>query len=251
MPQPLAPSRYVSARSCFLSSPTCASRESIYAGPMAKPQLIIANKNYSSWSLRPYMALAAFEIPFAEKLIHFGEPQFGKAVRRHSKAGLVPILKHNGLVIWDSLAIMEYLNETWPNKQMWPKNKAARAMARSISAEMHAGFKALRNACPMNLRRPPKSVAMNEAILNDVARLESIIAQCRKAHSKGGAFLFGRFSLADAIYAPLLTRLETYAIKVKPITKAYIKAVLETAGFQSWKTAALKEKWIVPEDEVD
>ena len=103
----------------------------------------------------------------------------------------------------------------------------------------------------MNLRRPPKAVAMNDAILKDVARLESIVAECRKAHGNGGAFLFGRFSLADAMYTPLLTRLESYAIKVKPTTKAYVIAVLETAAFQSWKTAALKEKWIVPEDEVD
>ena len=218
---------------------------------MTKPTLIIANKNYSSWSLRPYMALSAFEIPFEEIFIRFGEPAFSKAVKRHSPAGLVPVLKHNGLVIWDSLAIMEYLAETWPEKQMWPKNKAARAMARSVSAEMHAGFRGLRNACPMNLRRPPKAVEMNEAMLKDLMRLEYIFADCRKLYGKGGAFLFGKFSLADAMFAPLLTRLETYAVAQKPNTKAYVKAVLGTAAFQTWKSAALKEKWIVPEDEVE
>ncbi len=197
------------------------------------------------------MAVAQFGISFDEKLIRFGEPAFSKAVRRHSKAGLVPVLKHKGLVIWDSLAIMEYLAETWPKKQMWPKNKAARAMARSISAEMHSGFKALRGACPMNLRRAIKPVPMNEAILKDVARIEHIVAECRSSHGKAGPFLFGRFSLADAMFAPVVTRLETYAMAVKPTTRAYMDAVIKTTAFQSWKAAALKEKWIVPEDEMD
>ena len=218
---------------------------------MNKPTLIIANKNYSSWSLRPYMAMAQFGIPFEEKLIPFGEPAFGKAVHRHSKAGLVPVLKHTGLVIWDSLAIMEYLAETWPKKQMWPKNKAARAMARSISAEMHSGFTALRSACPMNLRRSQKPIVVNDAVLKDVARFEYLVAECRKHYGKGGPFLFGKFSLADAMFTPLVTRLETFAFPVKPTTLAYMNAVIKTTAFQSWKAAALKEKWIVPEDEVD
>lgn len=218
---------------------------------MTKPLLIIGNKNYSSWSLRAYMALAGFQIPFDETLIRLGEPAFDKAARRHSKAGLVPILKHQSLMIWDTLAIMEYLYETWPKKQMWPKNKATRAVARCVSAEMHSGFGGLRNACPMNLRRPQKPVPMNEAALKDVARLEAIFAECRKKHGKGGPFLFGRFSLADAMFAPVLTRLETYTIPVKPTTRAYIQAVLNTQAFKAWKTAALIETWIVPHDEVD
>ena len=218
---------------------------------MTKPLLIIGNKNYSSWSLRAYMALAAFDIPFEEELIRLGTPDFHKSVCRQSKAGLVPILKHKDLVIWDTLAIMEYVAETWPDKHLWPKNKKARAVARSVSAEMHSGFGGLRNACPMNLRRQPKPVHLNENAMRDVARLEEIFAFCRKSFGKGGPFLFGRFSLADAMFTPLLTRLETYAIKQKPVTKAYVKAVLSTEAFQSWKAAALKENWIVPEDEVD
>ena len=218
---------------------------------MKKLTLVIGNKNYSSWSLRPYMALKAFEIPFDEKLIRLEDPNFSIKARRHSKAGLVPILKHNGLVIWDSLAIMEYLSETWPKKHLWPKTKAARAMARSVSAEMHTGFRALRNACPMNLRRPHKPVAMNDAILKDVARLEQLFAECRKLHGKGGPFLFGKFSIADAMFTPMLTRLETYEIKVKPTTQHYMNAVLATPAFQSWKQAALKESGRVEEDEVD
>ncbi len=218
---------------------------------MNKPLLIIGNKNYSSWSLRAHMALAGFDIAHDEKLIRLGEPGFNQAAHRHSKAALVPILKHKKLVIWDTLAIMEYLAETYPTKQMWPKNKAARAMARSVSAEMHSGFRALRNACPMNLRRPPKAIALNEAVLKDVGRLQTLFSECRAKHGKGGAFLFGKFSLADAMFAPVLTRLETFAIPVKKSTRDYMTAVLNTHAFQSWKTAALKEKWIVPEDEVD
>jgi len=220
---------------------------------MNKPLLIIANKNYSSWSLRPYMALKGFEIPFDEKLIPFGEPKFGKATRRYSKAGLVPILIHNELVIWDSLAIIEYLAETWPKKHIWPKNKAARAMARSISAEMHSGFRGLRNECPMNLRRLHKPLAkpVSAAVMKDVARLEELFTTCRRLYGEDGPFLFGKYSAADAMFAPVLSRLETFAIKVKPLTRTYMKAVLSTQAFASWKKAALEETWIVPEDEVD
>jgi glutathione S-transferase len=124
-------------------------------------------------------------------------------------------------------------------------------MARSVAAEMHSGFGALRNACPMNLRRPRKPVALSEAILKDVARIEEIWRTCRAAHGKGGPFLFGAFSAADAYYAPVVTRLDTYAIRVADDTRAYIDAVMATKGFNTWKTAALKEKWILPEDEVD
>ncbi|MBG1231608.1 glutathione S-transferase family protein [Aestuariivirga litoralis] len=218
---------------------------------MATPLLIIGNKNYSSWSLRPYMALAGAGIAFDEKMIRFGEPQFSKTVKRISKAGLVPILKHNGLVIWETLAIMEYIAETWPEKNLWPKNKAARALARSMCSEMHAGFRHIRNACPMNLRRPPKQVPMTDGIRADVARLESLWADARKAYGKGGPFLFGKFSNADAMFAPVVTRLDTYAIPVSKQSRAYMDAILQSPAFRSWLTEALKEKWIVPEDEVD
>jgi glutathione S-transferase len=218
---------------------------------MAKPVLIIGNKNYSSWSLRPYMALAMAGIPFEEKLIHFGTPNFTAKIKRISKTGLVPILQHGQLAIWDTLAIMEYLAETWPEKNLWPKNKAARAMARSLCAEMHSGFAALRNGYPMNLRRPPKPVPMNDGIRAEVKRLEEAWADARKRHGKGGPFLFGRFSIADAMFAPVVTRLETYAIPVSSATRHYMNAVMATPAFNEWKAAALKEKWIVAEDEVD
>ena len=218
---------------------------------MSKPILVIGNKNYSSWSLRPYMALAMAGIDFDEKLITFGEPAFSKAVVKISKAGLVPILVHGKNTVWDSLAIMEYAAETWDDRNLWPKNKAARAMARSVSAEMHSGFRNLRNACPMNLRRQIKAVPMNDGIRADVARLEALWKECRAAHGRGGPFLFGKFSIADAMFAPAVTRLETYDIKVSNDTQHYMNAILATPAFHDWKAGALKEKWVYPEDEVD
>jgi glutathione S-transferase len=218
---------------------------------MAKLQLVIANKNYSSWSLRPYMALAMAQIPFEEKLIRFGEPRFGREVRKISPAGKVPTLVHGKLTIWDSLAILEYLAETFPEKGLWPKAKAARAMARSVSNEMHSGFSDLRNACPMNLRRPPKPIPMTKAALQDVARIETIWRDCCKDFGKGGKFLFGKFSNADAMFAPVVTRFDTFAIPVSKETRTYMDAVMATPAFKTWKTAALQEPWIVPHDEVD
>ena len=218
---------------------------------MAKATLVIGNKNYSSWSLRPFMAMAMADIDFDENFIRFGEPRFTREIKKISKAGQVPVLLHNGLTIWDTMAIMEYLAETWPDRNLWPKTKAARALARSACAEMHAGFKHLRNACPMNLRRPRRPVPMNANILSDVARLESLWRQCRNEHGKGGPFLFGKFGIADAMYAPVVTRLETFDIKVAEDTQHYMNAVLATPAFHEWKAAALKEKWIVAEDEVD
>ncbi len=221
---------------------------------MTKPTLIVGNKNYSSWSLRPYMALSMAGIPFAEELIRFGEPQFSKQVRKISKAGQVPILLHNDLVINDSLAIVEYTAETWPAKGLWPKYIPARAKARSVSAEMHAGFRGLRNACPMNLRRPAKLPpgGITDAVAKDVARIEELFAECREEFGgDDGPFLFGRFCAADAMFTPVVSRLETFAVPVKPNTRAYMNAILTTKAFLQWKEDSAKETWIVSDDEVD
>ena len=220
---------------------------------MAKPTLVIANKNYTSWSLRPWLALTMAGIPFEEKMILFGEPRFGRAVRKVSAAGLVPVLLHKGLTIWDSLAIVEYAAETWPAKNIWPKNTAARAMARSASAEMHSGFRGIRGTCPMNLRRPkvPLKAGLSEAVLKDVKRLETLWAQCRKAHGTGGPFLFGKWCAADAMYAPVVTRLDSYAISVGKETRKYMAAVMATPAFKAWLAASAKETSIVPEDEAE
>jgi glutathione S-transferase len=218
---------------------------------MAKLKLVIANKNYSSWSLRPWMALTMAGIPFEEKLIRFGEPRFGREIRKVSNAGMVPVLIDGDLVIGESLAILEYLAERYPAKNLWPKSREARACARAAASEMHAGFRALRGACPMNLRRPIKSITLSDAVMKDIARIEAIWRDCRKQYGKSGPFLFGKFSNADAMFAPVASRLHTFAIPVARDTRVYMDAVMSTPAFTLWREAALLEPWIVPEDEVD
>lgn len=218
---------------------------------MSRLHLVIGNKNYSSWSLRPWMAMTMAGIPFTETVIPLDTPDTAKLIAEHSPAGRVPVLRHGRLTIWESLAIMEYLAETFPEKHLWPKQITARAMARAVSNEMHAGFQALRNACPMNLRRPAKAIPLSDDVMANVRRIEAIWRECRTRFAKGGKFLFGRFSIADAMYAPVVTRLDTFAIPVSDDTRDYMANLMESDGFHAWKEAALKESWIVPSDEVD
>jgi glutathione S-transferase len=214
-------------------------------------QLVIGNKNYSSWSLRPWLAMTEAGIKFQEILLPLDTPRFAREIRKHSRAARVPVLHHGSLTIWDSLAILEYIAELYPAKNLWPKSRAARAHARSICAEMHSGFHALRNACPMNLRRPSRPIAMKDAIKGEVARIETIWRTSRQSYGKGGPFLFGKFSNADAMYAPVVTRFDTYAIPVSKDTRSYMDTILSLSSLQTWKEAALKEKWVIPNDEVD
>lgn len=218
---------------------------------MSKLHLVIGNKNYSSWSLRPWMALTMAGVPFRETVIPLDTPETRDLIAQHSGAGRVPVLHHGRLVVWESLAILEYMAEVFPEKNFWPKATAARAMARSVAHEMHAGFSALRNACPMNLRRPKKTVPMSAGALADVRRIEEIWHECRTRFGRQGKFLFGKFGIADAMFAPVVTRLDTYGILVADETRSYMDSVMNTAAFQSWHRAALKETWIVPSDEVD
>lgn len=220
---------------------------------MAKPLLIVGNRNYSSWSLRGHMVLAGAGISFEEKMIRMFVPSYAPAMAKYKVAGKVPVLIHNGQAIWDTLAIIEYAAETWPTKNVWPRNKKARALARSISAEMHSSFQALRNACPMNLRRPKKLPpgGISEDVAKDVARIEAIWTQCRKAYGKGGPFLFGKFTAADAMFAPVAARIDTFTIPVSRPSRAYVDAILATTFFQQWKTESAKEPWIIEDDEVD
>jgi glutathione S-transferase len=218
---------------------------------MAKLKLVIANKNYSSWSLRPWIAMKIAGIPFEEQMIRFGEPRFGREIRKVSKAGMVPVLIDGDTVIGESLAILEYLAERYPDKGLWPKQRKARAIARALASEMHAGLRAIRSAYPMNLRRSPKSIPMTDAVKADVARIETIWRECRKEFGKGGRFLFGKFCNADAMFAPVATRIDTYAIPVAKDTREYVDTIMSTTAFKSWKADGLKEPWIVPEDEVD
>jgi glutathione S-transferase len=213
--------------------------------------LVIGNKNYSSWSLRPWLAMKAGGIAFEERLISLTDPDFKRRVLDVSPCGKVPVLIDGDVHVWESLAIFEYLAERFPQTQLWPADAAARAHARSIVAEMHAGFSALRGECPMNLWRPVKPASLSAAATGDVARIDAMWADCRKRFGRDGPFLFGRFTAADAMYAPVASRFETYAVHVGPESRAYMQAVLSLPAFLAWKEAGVRETWVLPEDEPD
>ncbi len=216
-------------------------------------QLIIGNKNYSSWSFRPWIAMKALGIPFDEVLIPFGtplgNPEFKAKLAAYTPAGLVPVLIDGDVHVWETLAILEYLAETFPDKRVWPVEAKARAEARALASEMHAGFSALRSECPMNLRRPVRTRGLSAAAQANVARLQTMWIGARAQY--GGSFLFGKFCAADAMYAPVVARLFTYGIKVEREALSYMEAVMALPAWAEWKAAALKEEWIVPEDEAD
>lgn len=214
------------------------------------PTLVIANKCYSSWSLRPWLLMKQLVVAFDEILIPLDLPDTKEKVLKHSPAGKVPILIDGDVTVWESIAIMEYVGEAF-GAPVWPEDRKARAMARSIAAEMHAGFMALRSACPMNLGKSYAAKDRGEGVARDVARFSEEVRQARGAFGEGGPFLFGAFSAADAMYAPLVTRLDTYSIPLDAETRAYVDAILSTPAFQEWRAAALKESWIVDADEVD
>ena len=215
-------------------------------------KLYIGNKNYSSWSMRPWVLLRQFNIPFTEVMLHFDsfEPgsTFKQAVGQLSPAAKVPVLVHGDLVVWDTLAIAEYLAEygaeNFPELALWPRDQAARARARSLCAEMHSGFGALRSACPMNIEATLPEVgarvlAEQPAVAADLARL---VAMWRGAlAASGGPFLFGGFSIADAYYAPVVARLRTYALPVPPEVAAYLDRVWASPGVAAWVQGALAE----------
>ncbi|QIB32336.1 glutathione S-transferase family protein [Ancylobacter pratisalsi] len=214
-------------------------------------KLVIGNKNYSSWSLRPWLAMTAFHIPFEEIMVPLDTPEFKARVREHSPAGRVPVLIDGEAVVWESIAILEHLAERFPDKAIWPSAAAARAHARSVATEMHGGFGALRREAPMNLWRPVEPRAFPEDTLKDVRALQRRWNEARERFGAGGDFLYGAFSAADAMYAPVATRLRTYAIEVDAVCSAYVEAVHAHPAFIAWKEAALQETHIVEADEVD
>jgi glutathione S-transferase len=212
--------------------------------------LVIGNRNYSSWSLRGFLAARLAGVPFDEVLVRLSEPTSKAELLKHSPAGRVPVLKHGARVIWDSLAIIEYLAEIRPEAGLWPADPAARAHARSISAEMHAGFSALRAHLPMNLRKSLPGKGRDRDVAEDIERICALCADCRARYGAGGAFLFGRFSAADVMYTPVATRFRTYAVELEEPSQAYVAAVLARPDFLDWHAAALVEPWVIPEEEV-
>jgi len=209
--------------------------------------LYIANKNYSSWSFRPWIAMTAAGIPFREELIPFGPGATHHQFRALSPTGKVPVLHHGSVRVWESLAIIEYVAELYPDAGLWPADRESRSLARSISMEMLSGYRALRSACPMNLRRPVKAIPLPEGVTADVARIETIWRDMRKR--SGGPFLFGAFSAADAMFAPVVNRFAAYDLVSDAETIAYMDAMRAHSAWRAWEEAALAETWIVPEDE--
>jgi glutathione S-transferase len=214
---------------------------------MEKLTLYIGNKNYSSWSFRPWIALTGAGIPFEEVVIPFDFPAGNPKFKDISPTGRVPVLHHGEFRVWESLAIIEYAAELFPENGLWPSNRSDRAVARAVSMEMLAGFRALRNACPMNIRRPKGQLELPEGVMDDVARIETIWRELRA--NSGGPFLFGAFTAADAMFAPVVNRFEIYDLVTDAGTLDYMAAVKGHPAWLAWQSAALKETWIVPEDE--
>jgi glutathione S-transferase len=214
-------------------------------------KLIIGNKKYSSWSFRPWIAMTVAGIPFDEQVIPFESEEFRRAVGAVSGTGKVPVLIDGGIRIWESLAILEYLAEKFPAAGLWPKDVAARAHARVVSNEMHAGFQALRNHLPMNFARRVIKRDLPPPVVTDVRSIEALWADCRARFGKSGPFLFGAFSNADAMYAPVVGRFYTYDVDVGEETRTYMNAVLALPAWQQLTAAGIKEPWLFADDEVD
>jgi len=209
-------------------------------------KLVIGNKNYSSWSMRPWLALRANNIAFEEIFIPLYTGDADKArILGFTHSGKVPALIDGDVTIWDSLAIIEYVAERFPDARLWPEDRASRAHARSISAEMHSGFAALRNECGMNLHRPVGAIPLSADARANVARIQQIWAECHERYGKLGPFLFGAFGGADAMFAPVVHRFRTFAIEVAPEARPYMDAMMSLPAFQEWTRGGLAETLII------
>jgi glutathione S-transferase len=209
-------------------------------------KLVIGNKNYSSWSMRPWLALRANNIEFEEVFI----PLYTGAAGKHrildiTRSGKVPVLVDGDVTVWDSLAIIEYVAEKFPERRLWPVEPAQRARARSISAEMHSSFAGLRNECGMNLHRPIGAIELSADARANVDRIQEIWTECRERYGKYGPFLFGAFGAADAMFAPVVHRFRTYAIAVTPIVQRYVETMMALPAFQEWTNAGLAETLVI------
>jgi glutathione S-transferase len=222
----------------------------LQAGVMAL-SLIIGNKNYSSWSMRPWIAMKATGIAFTEEVISLNAADFKQRVSKVSGTGKVPVLSDGDVHVWESLAILDHLAEKFPDAGLWPSDPKARSYARAIAAEIHAGFVPLRRHLPMNMRRPAMPRELPDDVAANVRRIEHIWTDCRTRFGQGGPYLFGRFGAADAMYAPVVSRFHTYAVNVGPVARDYMKAMMALPAWAEWRAAAINEPWVLPEDEVD
>jgi glutathione S-transferase len=210
-------------------------------------KLVIGNKNYSSWSMRPWLAMRASNVAFDEVMIplYTDDKADKERILGFTRSGKVPALIDGEVTVWDSLSIIEYVAERFPQARLWPEDRALRAHARSISAEMHSGFLPLRQECGMNLHRPIRAAALSPDARADVARIEQIWIECRERHGRLGPFLFGKFSAADAMFAPVVHRFRTYAIEVAPQARAYMDTMMAQPAFAEWTQAGLAETLLI------
>lgn len=212
---------------------------------MAEFFIGLGNKNYSSWSLRGWLVLAACGTDFEEEVIPLDLPETKARLKALSPTARVPFLRHGELLIPDSLAIAEYLAELFPKAGLWPNDRATRARARAVTCEMHSGFAALRAELPMAIREAFPGRSFSEAVQDDIARVIEIWEDCRRNFGAGGPFLFGGFTIADAFYAPVVTRFRTYGIPLPERAEAYAQAILERRDMQRWVAAAKAEPWVI------
>jgi glutathione S-transferase len=215
---------------------------------MSELQLTIGNKNYSSWSLRPWILLKHLGLSFIERLIPLDTMEFTRDIATLSPTRRVPVLRHRDLLVWDSLAICEYVCEL--AGRGWPRTPEARAVARAVSAEMHAGFSILRSQWPMNARAVDRRTADNPERSADVARIEELWADCRRRFGAGGPWLFGEYSVADAMYAPVVLRFRTYGAQLRESSTEYMASVMADAHLRDWLAAAEAESWTIEASEI-
>jgi glutathione S-transferase len=208
-------------------------------------KLVIANKAYSSWSFRPWILLRHFAIPFEEVVIPMARAETRAEMLQYAPTGKCPSLHDGEIAIWESLAIVEYIAESFPQLPIWPKDAAARAHARSLGAEMHAGFTGLRSHCPTIFRRPIKARELTPEAAADVVRIEAAWAHARQRFAGGGAFLFGDFCAADAMFAPVVERLRAYAVPVSAATQDYMHAIMALPAWHDWTAGAAQEPWVI------
>ena len=212
-------------------------------------KLLIGNRNYSTWSLRPWLVLKHFEIPFEDEVLQLAGPGFRDVLAQRSPTGRVPVLIDGDLVVPETIAIIEYLADRFPDKRIWPAEINERALARAAAAEMHGGFAALRSHAPMNLRAFHPGKVSADSVSKDLHRIETLWGGLLE--KSGGPFLFGAFTAADAMFAPVATRIRTYALPVSDRASGYVEAVYSLPAFQEWLALALKEPWVVDDDEID
>lgn len=212
-------------------------------------KLIFANRNYSSWSLRAWLVLKHFGIAFDEELVLLNGDGWQETIRKKSPSGKVPVLVDGDLMLPESLAIIEYLNDKYPAKGIWPSNRVERALARAAAAEMHSGFTALRSAAPMNLRASHPGKVDLDTVAGDLKRIERLWGDLLSR--SGGPYLFGQFTAADAMFAPVATRIRTYELPTTDLAGEYVEAIYALPTFQEWFAEAAKEPWVVEHDEID